>query len=104
MSSDLALIAFETVGKVGGTLLVIGGVIAMLYKACKWLGKSAADFVKDTVLPPIDRLTVSVNELSVRTHENTESIEKFSSEQSQVNLRTAGELAELRGIVKGGRP
>jgi hypothetical protein len=103
MTPDLVVYALETVGKVGGNLLVVAGVVTAIYKAVKWLGRSAADFVKETVLPPIENLTRSVNELSERTHENTESIEKFSSDQAQVNLRTAEELAELRGILKGGR-
>lgn len=86
---------------VGGAILVFGGIITMLYKFSQWIGNRIAAFVRETVLPPIAGLTTSVDELAIRTHENTESIEKFSAEQAKVNAQTAKELAEIRGEMRG---
>lgn len=96
MSSNVIQTA-EWIAKVGGAILVISGVLAAVFKGIKWVGTSIGTFVDEKVLPPINKLTLSVDELAARTHENTASLAGFAKEQSDINHRTAKEIAHIRG-------
>lgn len=87
----------ELIAKIGGALLVLGGLGSGIYAMIKSLGRSVGKFIDEKVLPPIQKLTDSVDELAARTHENTESLAGFAKEQSEINLRTATAIAEVRG-------
>jgi hypothetical protein len=87
----------EWIAKIGGALLVLGGILTGIYSAVRSVGRSVGKFIDEKVLPPISKLTESVDELAARTHENTESLAGFAKEQSEINLRTATAIAEVRG-------
>lgn len=87
----------EMIGKVAGAALAVGGVVALIVRGAKWVGTSVSKFFDEKMLPPITKLTESVDVLAERTHENTESINDFVREQSAVNLKTATDIAEMRG-------
>jgi len=89
--------ASEWVGKVGGALLVVIGIGAAIKAGVKQLGAAISGFVNEKVLPPITALTSSVDDLAERTHENTVAFEGFAKQQGDINLKTATELALLRG-------
>ena len=90
----------EVIGKVAGAILAVGGVVAVVARGVKWIGTSVSTFFDEKMLPPITKLTESVDVLAERTHENTESINHFVQEQSAVNLKTARDIAEIHGRLR----
>lgn len=96
MPPDVLLVA-EWVAKVGGACLVVATILGGIVKAIRSIGRSISKYLDEKVLPPINKLTQSVDELAARTHENTASIDGFAREQRDINLRTAADLAHLRG-------
>lgn len=95
--SKAVLDAAELIGKVGGAILAVGGVMALAVKGTKWVGSSISTFIDEKIVPPIVKLTDSVDVLAERTHENTASINNFVQEQTAVNQKTAEDIARIQG-------
>lgn len=87
----------EWIAKVGGAVMIIGGIVAAIVKGVRSIGASIGTFIDEKVLPPINKLTVSVDELAARTHENTASLAGFAEKQSDINQKTAEDIAHIRG-------
>ena len=87
----------ELIAKLGGALLILAAIVKGIAAAIKHSGRAVGKFVDDKVLPPINKLASSVDELAARTHENTVAIGDFAEEQRHVNLHMATQLAKIQG-------
>ncbi len=92
--------ALELIAKACGAILGLCAVVVSFVKSVRWVGRTVSDFVDEKVMPPIERLASSVNDLASSTHENGAMLTEFMAQQRATNLQTVTAIAHIEGHLR----